>query len=221
MCGIFIYTMYQIVLTENRKKIKTLYNYTRESDVNYRFEKLKSQDTFFPKTKIYRDKKLVDVNYEILLIKKRTQDDVNRIIKNELGKFVEETIDDDEWVIIQTSFYPVEETFNVSGANRKLTAKEIIDNVVTVNKQKKAPKQILMLNNKIVIEGLDLFIVTCKDINETIRLYNKIRTYCFDNKIGDVVFFGSIPKDNRKAWYKKIHERTGIGYNRLYRSNSR
>jgi len=213
--------MYQIVLTENRKKIKTLYNYTRESDVNYRFEKLKSQDTFFPKTKIYRDKKLVDVNYEILLIKKRTQDDVNRIIKNELGKFVEETIDDDEWVIIQTSFYPVEETFNVSGANRKLTAKEIIDNVVTVNKQKKAPKQILMLNNKIVIEGLDLFIVTCKDINETIRLYNKIRTYCFDNKIGDVVFFGSIPKDNRKAWYKKIHERTGIGYNRLYRSNSR
>jgi hypothetical protein len=213
--------MYQIVLTENRKKIKTLYNYTRESDVNYRFEKLKSQDTFFPKTKIYRDKKLVDVNYEILLIKKRAQDDVNRIIKNELGKFVEETIDDDEWVIIQTSFYPVEETFNVSGANRKLTAKEIIDNVVTVNKQKKAPKQILMLNNKIVIEGLDLFIVTCKDIDETIRLYNKIRTYCFDNKIGDVVFFGSIPKDNRKAWYKKIHERTGIGYNRLYRSNSR
>jgi hypothetical protein len=78
-----------------------------------------------------------------------------------------------------------------------------------------------MLNNKIVIEGLDLFIVTCKDIDETIRLYNKIRTYCFDNKIGDVVFFGSIPKDNRKAWYKKIHERTGIGYNRLYRSNSR
>ena len=36
--------MYQIVLTENRKKIKVLYSYSRESDVNYRFEKLKSQD---------------------------------------------------------------------------------------------------------------------------------------------------------------------------------
>ena len=36
-----------------------------------RFEKLKSQVIFFPKTKIYRDKKLVDVNYEILLLKKR------------------------------------------------------------------------------------------------------------------------------------------------------
>lgn len=213
--------MYQIVLTENRKKIKTLYNYTRESDVNYRFEKLKSQDIFFPKTKIYRDKKLVDVNYEILLLKKRDENDVNRVIKNELGKFVEEVLDDNDWVIIETSYYPVEETFNVSGANRKLTAKEIVDHVVMANKQKKSPKQLLMLNNKIVIEGLDLFIVTCKDIDETIRLYNKIRTYCFDNKIVDIIFFGSIPKDNRKVWYKKIHERTGIGYNRLYRSNSR
>lgn len=213
--------MYQIVLTENRKKIKVLYTYSRESDVNYRFEKLKSQGIFFPKTKIYRDKKLVDVNYEILLLKKRTEEDVNRIIKNELGKFVEETVDDKEWVIIDVSPYSMEETFNISGANRKLTAKEIVDYVVLPNKQKKAPKQVLMLNNKIVVEGMELYLVTCKDIDETIRLYNKIRTYCFDNKIGDIIFFGSVPKENRKTWYKKIHDRTGIGYNRLYRSNSR
>ena len=213
--------MYQIVLTENRKKIKVLYSYSRESDVNYRFEKLKSQDIFFPKSKIYRDKKLVDVDYEILLLKKRTEEDNNRVIKNELGKFVEETVDDDEWVIVDASPYLIDETFNISGANRKLTAKEIIDYVVIPNKQKKAPKQVLMLNNKIVVEGLELYMVTCKDIDETIRIYNKIRTYCFDNKIVDIIFFGSIPKENRKVWYKKIHERTGIGYNRLYRSNSR
>ena len=213
--------MYQIVLTENRKKIKVLHTYSRESDVNYRFEKLKSQVIFFPKTKIYRDKKLVDVNYEIILLKKRTENDDNRVIKNELGKFVEETVDDNEWVIIDTSPYLIEETFNISGANRKLTAKEIVDYVVLPNKQKKSPKQVLMLNNKIVVEGLDLYLVTCKNIEETIRLYNKIRTYCFDNKINDILFFGSIPKENRKVWYKKIHDRTGIGYNRLYRSNSR
>ena len=213
--------MYQIVLTENRKKIKVLHTYSRESDVNYRFEKLKSQVIFFPKTKIYRDKKLVDVNYEILLLKKRTEEDVNRIIKNELGKFVEEVVDDDDWVIISTAPYLIEETFNISGANRKLTAKEIVDYVVIPNKQKKTPKQVLMINNKIVVEGLELYLVTCKDIDETIRLYNKIRTYCFENKIGDIIFFGSIPKENRKTWYKKIHERTGISYNRLYRSNSR
>lgn len=213
--------MYQIVLTENRKKIKVLHTYSRESDVNYRFEKLKSQGIFFPKTKIYRDKKLVDVNYEILLLKKRNEGDVNRTIKNELGKFVEETVDDNEWVIVNTSPYYMEEVFNVSGSNRKLTAKEVVDYVVLPNKQKKVPKQVLMINNKIVVEGLNLYLVTCKDIEETIRLYNKIRTYCYDNEIGDIIFFGSVPKENRKTWYKKIYERTGVDYNRLYRSNSR
>lgn len=213
--------MYQIILTENRKKIKILHTYSREPDVNYRFEKLKSQGIFFPKTKIYRDKKLVDVNYEILLLKKRNEGDVNRTIKNELGKFVEETVDDNEWVIVNSSPYYMEEVFNVSGSNRKLTAKEVVDYVVLPNKQKKVPKQVLMINNKIVVEGLNLYLVTCKDIEETIRLYNKIRTYCYDNKIGDIIFFGSVPKENRKTWYKKIHERTGVDYNRLYRSNSR
>ena len=213
--------MYQIILTENRNKLKVLHTYSREYDANYRFEKLKSQEGFFPKTKVYKDKKLVDVNYEVILLKKRDESDKNRIVKNELGKYVEETVDDIDWIIIDSSRYSMEENFNVSGSNRKLTAKEIIEYIVTVNKEKKNPKQILMLNNKIVIESLELNIITCKNIEETIRLYNKIRTHCFDNGIGDIIFFDSIPKDNRKIWYKKIHERTGMGYNRLYRSSSR
>jgi hypothetical protein len=220
MWNIFI-SMFQIVLVENYKKIKVLHSYSRETDVKYRFEKLKSQVIFFPKTKIYRDKKLTDVNYEILLLKKRTDGDENRVIKNDLGKFVEEVSNDPDWVILDSAPYPIEETFNVSGANRKLTAKEIIEHIVIPNKNKKTPKQILMLNNKIVVEGLDLFLVTCKDTDETVRLYNKIRTYCFDNSIVDILFFGSIDKENRKVWYKKIHDRLGIGYNRLYRTNSR
>jgi hypothetical protein len=213
--------MYQIVLTENKIKVKVLHTYSREYDANYRFEKLKSQDTFFPKTKVYKDKKLIGVVYEILLIKKRDDSDINRVIKNDLGKFVEETLDDDEWVIVDSSPFKMEENFNVSGANRKLTAKEILEYVVMSNKQKKTPKQILMLNNKIVIEGLDLHLVTCKDVDETVRFYNKLRTFCVDNKISDIIFFGSILKQDRKVWYKKIHDRTGINYNRLYRSNSR
>jgi len=213
--------MYQIVLTENRKKIKVLHTYSRDYDANYRFEKLKSQEVFFPKTKIYKDKKLVAVNYEILLLKSREESDENRVIKNEIGKFVEETVDDMDWVIVNVAPYLMEENFNVSGANRKLTAKEIVDYVVVSNKQKTNPKQVLMLNNKIVVDGSETYLITCKDIDETIRLYNRIRTYCFDNKIVDLLFFGSIKKEDRKLWYKKLHDRTGVGYNRLYRSNSR
>jgi hypothetical protein len=213
--------MYQIVLFENKKRVKTLYSYNREYDVNNRFQKLKSQEAFFPKTKIYKNKKLIDVKYEILLLKKRTETDNDRIVKNELGKHTQEKIDNPEWVIIDSFHYKMEENFKVSGANRKLTAKEIIDYVVTSNRNKQNLKQILILNNKLIVEGVEIYMVTCKDIEEVIRLYNKIRVYCVDNKISDIIFFGTISKKDRKFWYKKLHNRLGIGYNRLYRSISR
>lgn len=213
--------MFQIIITKNRKKIKVLHSYARKTDANNKFEKLKSQAVFFPKTKLYKDKKLEDVFYEILLIKKKEENDKNRIVKNEIGKFIEETSNNSEWSIINSAPYKMEETFNVTGANRKLTGKEILDNLVLNNKQKNNPKQLLILKNKIIIESLSIYVVTCKNKEQAIKLYNRIRTHCYDNKINNILFFGSIPKIDFKVWYKKLHDRLGIEYNRLYRTSSR
>lgn len=213
--------MFQIVLTENRHKVKVLYRYARENDANNRFQKLKSQAVFFPKTKIYKGKKLQDVGYEVLLLKKKEDGDKNRIIKNEIGKFVEEVSNNPEWVIIASAPYPMEENFNVTGANRKLTGKEILDNLVLTNKQKNNPKQLLILKNKLIIESLSIYVVTCKNTEQAIKLYNRIRTHCYDNKITNILFFGTIVKKDYKVWYKRLHDRLGIEYNRLYRTSSR
>lgn len=213
--------MFQLILTENRKKVKTLHSYTREQDAVYRFEKIKSNEVIFQKKHVYHDKVLTEVFYEILLIKKRGDDDTDRMIRNNYGKLVNEKVDDDEWVIIDKIDYPVEEQFSVTGANRKLSAKEIIDNIVKLKTKGNEQKQVLMINNKLVIEGSSLYMVTCKTIEENIRLYNFIRMYCHEKKIGGILFFGSINKPDRKVWYKKIHEITGVGYNRLYRKTSR
>jgi len=213
--------MFQIVLTENRHKVKVLYHYARENDANNRFQKLKSQAVFFPKTKIYKGKKLQDVGYEVLLLKKKEEGDKNRIIKNEIGKFVEEVSNNPEWVIIASAPYPMEENFNVTGANRKLTGKEILDNLVLTNKQKNNPKQLLILKNKLIIESLSIYVVTCKNTEQAIKLYNRIRTHCYDNKITNILFFGTISKKDYKIWYKRLHDRLGIEYDRLYRTSSR
>jgi hypothetical protein len=85
----------------------------------------------------------------------------------------------------------------------------------------KNPKQVVILNNKIVIEGLALNMVTCKDVSEATRLYNRLRIHCYDNRVKHIIFFGSVPKENKKEWYKKLNSVTGVGYNRLYRSSSR
>jgi hypothetical protein len=213
--------MYQIILTENDKKIKILYTYNREYDALYRFTNVSNKEILFPKKQVYKNKVLTEVNYHVLLLKKRGDGDKGITIRDKYGKLLETFTEDSDWVVLGRSEYNMEEQFSVTGANRKLNLQEIINYVLLSKLSDKNPKQVVILNNKIVVEGITLNMITCKDVNEAVRLYNKIRVHCYDNKVKNIIFFGSVPKQNKKEWYKKIHEQTGVGYNRLYRNCSR
>lgn len=213
--------MYQIILTENNKKIKTLYNYSREHDALYRFTNIVKKEIFLPKKQVYKNKVLTEVFYHILLLKKRTEGDKSVTLRDKYGKLLESFMEDPEWVVLGRLEFNIEEQFSVTGANRKLNLHEIIRYVLLPKISESNPKQVVMINNKIVIEGINLNMITCKDINETIRVYNKLREHCFENKTQNIIFFGSVQKTDRKVWYKKIHESTNIDLNRLYRKSSR
>ena len=213
--------MYEIILTENDKKVKTLYKYSREYDALYRFTNISNKNVQFPKKQIYKNKVLTEVNYHILLLKKRSEGDSSIVVRDKYGRLLESFMEDPDWVVLSRSEYNIEEQFSVTGANRKLSLNEIISYVFLSKLSEKKPKQVLMLHNKIIIEGTALNMITCKDEEEAIRLYNKLRIHSFDNKIKNLIFFGSIQKLDRKVWYKKVHEITGVGYNRLYRKSSR
>lgn len=213
--------MYQIILTENNKKVKILYTYTREHDALYRFTSIAKKTVHLPKKQIYKNKILTEVFYHVLLLKKREEGDKSISVRDRYGKLLESFMEDPDWVVLGRSEYNIEEQFSVTGANRKLNLQEIIRYVLLSKISDKNPKQIVMLNNKIVIEGITINMITCKDIDETIRLYNQLRFYCFENKTQNVIFFGSVPKEEKRVWYKKLHEATGVDYNRLYRKNSR
>ena len=213
--------MYQIVLMENRVKVKVLHTYSRERDAMYRFNKIESDNVFMSKKTVYKEKVLVDVSYEVLLLKTYVDGDKNVSIKNKFGRVIQIKTDDGDWVVMGKTDYDIEEVFNVTGANRKLNGSEILEHVLLNNVKESNMKQVVILNNKVVVEGLNIFMVTCKNVHEATRLYNKLRVHCFDENVGHVVFFGTVPKENKKSWYKKIHNRTGTSYNRLYRSSSR
>jgi hypothetical protein len=205
--------MYQIVLTENKKKVKVLYEYKRHRDAKWRMDYIKGKDVTFPKQRIWREKKLTPIKYEVLMLKKREEGDIS----------LAGNLDDDEWVLMDVTDYLEEEQFFVTGANRKLEAHEIIDNVILPRLSDKNPKQIVILNNKIVVEGMALNVITCKDIHETVRLYNHFREFSFQEGLSDLAFMGSV-KDIKlkKTWYKKILERfPKIDVNRLYRKSGR
>lgn len=213
--------MYQIVLYENNQKIKVLYTYQRIYDAQYRFNLLSKKNPSLKKEIVYKDKILTEVKYNIFLVKKREEGDKSIAVRDEYGKLLEDIMNDPDWVVLAQNAYSIEEYFSVTGANRKLSAIEILKNVLLNKLSEKNTKQVLILNNKIIIESLVLNMITCKNVDEAIRLYNYLRTFCFDTKVSNVIFFGSIQKQDKKLWYKKIHDFTGVGYNRLYRKMSR
>jgi len=213
--------MYQLVLYENNKKLKVLYTYQRRHDALYRFNVLNKKTVSLKKEIIYKEKVLTEVKYKVLLFKRRDESDKSIIIRDEYGKLLESVMDDPQWVVLNYCDYLIEEFFGVTGANRKLSAYEILRNVLLNRVSEKNIKQVVILNNKIVIEGLVINMITCKNVNETIRLYNYLRIKCFDKKIKTIIFFGSVHKQDKRIWYKKIHDATGVGYNRLYRKMSR
>lgn len=213
--------MYQLVLTENKKKIKVLYTYSRRYDATYRFKCIKNKKIHLPKKNVYKNKVLTEVKYEVILLKEREEDDVGISLRDEYGRLLKKFKDDPKWVVLDALEYKIEEQFNVTGANRKLNALEILNNVLLPNISNKNPKQVVILNNKVIIEGINLNMVTCKNVSEAIRLYNKLRVHCFEQKIDTIIFFGTVPKKNKRFWYKKINAITGVSYNRLYRTSSR
>ena len=162
-----------------------------------------------------------DTNYRVFLLKKREESDKSISVRDEYGKILEKLMYDPYWVVLRECSHEIEEQFSVTGANRKLYANEILNNVLLNKLSEENIKQVFILNNKIIVESLVINMVTCKNIKETIRLYNYLRSYCYGKNLKNVLFFGGLDKSDKSLWYKKIHEATGVGYNRLYRKMSR
>ncbi len=213
--------MYELVLCENNKKIKVLFTYQRRHDALYRFKVLSNEKISLKKEVIYKEKKLTKVKYKVLLYKRKEEDEKSVTIRDEYGKLLENFMNDPDWVLLNHCDYNIEEYFSVTGANRKLSAQEILRHVLLSKISDKNTKQVVILNNKIVIEGLVINMITCKNVDEAIRLYNYLRIHCFEQKVGNVIFFGNVHKKDKSLWYRKINESTGVGYNRLYRKISR
>jgi hypothetical protein len=215
--------MFQLILVENKKKIKTLYKSPNFDSIDIKFNEFKSEKVDFPKKFIYKtDKKvLIPTVYEILLIKPKNYSVDEKKVNKRMVFVGDITSDDNEWDIVDRSVVFFEEIFMVTGANRKLNTKEIIDNIIVTRKNNHEVKQVLIMQNKLIVEGLSLHMIICKNEFDAKRLYSYLRTYCYEHKIKWVGFFGSLSRSSRKEWYKKIHKLTGVGYDRLYRKLSR
>jgi len=212
---------YILMIMQNKKKHKVIFRSYKKDPIVEKFNQVKEYKPFYPKETMWKDrntnKKLVKVKMECLLLRKRIFWGDKFLVGMKSVK-----IDDPEWVPIDKCDYYEEEEFIVTGANRKMTAEEIYENLIIKGLSDYSFKQILILNNKLIIEGDQLNVVICKTTEECVRLYNFYRVLCDKEKIKKIAFLGSLRSPvNRTEWYTKIHEETKIPLNRLYRKWTR
>ena len=218
---------YKIVLVKNKKKRKSFLVTDSYDEAMHKFLELRKDNVVDLPQKYTNFKAILPIKCELLLIKTRTKKDKNRKIKNELGQLVEEINDSNEWVIIESTPYQIEETFYVYGYNsvsERFTVRDIISKIIMKDISTKYDiKKIVTINNKLIIrkDGNELDFVICKCTDDCLRLYNKIREVALNIKTKNLVFMGRASLIETTEIYDLIREKTGWNETRVWRTTTR
>ena len=208
---------YKIISCRNGVQNKFIGRYRDIKEAYDVFNALKTQDNnvIFPSniTGIHQIENSID---EYILIEKN-EDKTSTLLRNEYGKFVEQTTNKNGWVIIDKFRYKREEEFWVYGYNSRNDRKTflwIYNNLVISDLYDNLDfKRIFLYKNKIVIknDANEIDLVLCKDESDAVRFYNKTEEWIKRDKIKQVLFMGdySSISDRRRKLEDELIALTG------------
>lgn len=212
---------YRIAQVNNKKLVKIIRDYKHFSFAKKKFNKLKeeNQNILFPK-KFVNTKAIKAIKYEILLLEKVTSEEkTSRMVINDSGRVVEETVIGD-WKIISKFSYFFEESFYVYGLKKRLEAVELLENVFGTRLGD--VYQCVMVLNKIVLHNdTDIEVILCKNLQDTKRLYDFIVKFFYTRNIHSIMFWGEAKRKDRRELYDRIQKHTGLVRKELYRTSTR
>jgi hypothetical protein len=213
---------YRILLLKNGKKKKTLFKHThkRKSERKFRRFLKENQDVKFPRKHLTKDN-ISKVTYEIVLVKEYEDGDEAKLFPNRVGRLAPPNFIDGDWIILETAFYEIEETFYVFGYDSKSDRKDIefiVGLMVKSIAHEKVTKTIVVLNNKLIIYNEYQFdIVICKCKQDAERLYDALLGVAKDNKLRRVLFMGKVSETTKSELYEMMMEHTGWDYRKVTR----
>jgi hypothetical protein len=216
---------YRIILTRNGEYKKTLHRCKTEKTVFLNFNKIKEENKVLFKKEHINYHGIIPVKYRIYAVKDYEEDDEMRLVRDKVGKLVREKPLFGIWTILQDSEYDVEETFWVYGYDNRNDRKTIVDIIqllmVGMNDAKKV-KQIVVVQNKLLIHVEDQFdMIICKCKKDAQRLHHALAKAAKDNRIRNLLFMGTANKKMCGDYYELIHEHTGWDYTKIWRTTTR
>jgi hypothetical protein len=199
---------YQIVLFKNKKKKKIINKFKTNKKAKVFFENLikKSNEVIFP-TSYENGQK---VFFEIAIIEKTTGSLLPLFLKDEIGRQIKATLDDDNFTITKIETYNLEEEFIEYETKNKITTPELIIKYLNSD----GLKLISKLNNKIVIqqeEKVKLF--TLKNVDDADRFIDVLSQYFIKNKKMDCLLVKDHSTSQRKYLYEFLSDK---GYPKNY-----
>lgn len=215
---------HKIILTSLNKKTKTLLESFKVDEIMEEYNRLleENKDVKFPTRYIKIKGKIIQAKNEILIIKKRKDDEPNPLLKNDIGQYVEhEIVDKDKYIIIEKAPYEIEDTFSVFGYHPQFQRKDyrFILNELILNEPNKF-HSIVCYRNKLVIEhddDNDMDIIICKNVDDTHRLYLTLQEDC--RKYKNIIFKGVIALSSHleREMRAKIMNKTNWNFDKVRR----
>jgi hypothetical protein len=154
------------------------------------------------------------VEYEIALLEKNPKRCESVYIRDEMGRQIKQTVDDEDYNIIKIAPYYIEEKFLDKELGRKITTELFIKKYLNVYKFKTLTK----LNNKIIYEsGNECRLFVFKNSNEVNRFMDCLwKILKKDNRM-DIVMLKDFTTKQRYEMYERY---TAKGFSLAYLKDS-
>jgi hypothetical protein len=149
-------------------------------------------------------------NYEISILEKVSGTFLPVFLKDELGRNIKVSLDDEDFSIKKITSYYVEEFILDTSLNKKINSEEFINQYLIGAGLKLVSK----LNNKIIVQNDNLFnLFTLKNESDSDRFIDTLSTLFLTQKRFDCIFVKDYSNSQRKYLYNLLTEN---GFSKSY-----
>jgi len=206
---------YFIVLFCNKKRVKVLYRCKKRHTIHEYWDEFKTQRRP-PFIKLQGRKRNLELTYELALIFPNNRWATNPWVKDSLGRNIEAKIEDNKFRIKEMIPYWEEELIYDFSIKKRIRYHIMMEYIESINEI----AQIFTLNNKLFVQvENEIRLFGNKNIADTERLFEIVRTDLIKKKKGNFIFVKDITTQQRKQLYTLL-ESKGFKRTELFRHYS-
>lgn len=217
---------YQIILTQNKELKKVLFKSKNKTNTFLKYRELSNEsDNVIFEKKHVNNNGIIPVEYMLYVVKLPEEGETRRLVRDSMGKYSEEGLLFDQWTIMDSKPYRIEENLWIYGNDPRKDRKSVKDVVKVLIEgmgRERVTKEVIVCHNKLVIYNEEFFgMVICKCIKDAQRLHHLLYKTAIASKIKGLLFMGTANPVTISLLYEVIQEETEWPLTKIRRTTTR